>query len=257
MARRGYARYAAYPGAAAAGIFTNTVFGFMRAFILLALYQQRESIGGYDASAAVTYVWVGQALLMTVFMWGWLDIAVRIRTGDIATDLVRPIHPLRAALAFDLGRAAYHVVFRGIPPFIVGALFFPVRMPSDVWAWVAFLVSVVLAVTVSFFFRVLYNVVGFWTTDVRGTMMLGGIIANLFSGFLIPVSFFPDWLAAVARATPFPSIVQTPIDIFVGALSGPALAGAIATQIVWALALALVARWTFELGVRRLVVQGG
>ena len=257
MARRGYARYAAYPGAAAAGIFTNTVFGFMRAFILLALYQQRENIGGYDASAAVTYVWVGQALLMTVFMWGWLDIAVRIRTGDIATDLVRPIHPLRAALGFDLGRAAYHIMFRGIPPFVVGMAFFPVRLPSEIAVWIAFLVSLVLAVVVSFFFRVLYNVVGFWTTDVRGTMMLGGIIANLFSGFLIPVSFFPDWLAAIARATPFPSIVQTPIDIFVGTVSGPAIVGALVTQIAWAIALGLAARWTFDLGVRRLVVQGG
>jgi ABC-2 type transport system permease protein len=257
MARRGYARYAAYPGAALAGIFTNTVFGFMRAFILLALFQQRDTVGGYDASAAVTYVWVGQALLMTVFMWGWLDIATRIRTGDIATDLVRPIHPLRAALAFDLGRAAYHIVFRGIPPFLVGMAFFPVRLPADALVWLAFLASVALAVVVSFYFRVLYNVWAFWTTDVRGTMMLGGIVANLFSGFLIPVSFFPDGLAAIARATPFPSIVQTPIDIFVGTVSGPAIAGAIATQIVWALVLAAVARWTFELGVRRLVVQGG
>src|SRR5207244_8238103 len=123
--------------------------------------------------------------------------------------------------------------------------------------WIAFLVSLVLAVVVSFFFRVLYNVVGFWTTDVRGTMMLGGIIANLFSGFLIPVSFFPDWLAAIARATPFPSIVQTPIDIFVGALSGPAIVGALATQIEWARARGLTGRRSLGIGVRRLVVSGG
>jgi len=51
--------------------------------------------------------------------------------------------------------------------------------------------------------------------------------------------------------------VQTPIDIFVGAVSGPAIVGALATQIAWAIALGLTARWTFDLGVRRLVVQGG
>jgi ABC-2 type transport system permease protein len=257
MARRGYARYAAYPGAALAGIFTNSVFGVLRVFILLALYQQRDTVGGYDARAAVTYVWVGQALLMTVWMWGWLDIATRIRTGDIATDLVRPVHPLRAGLAFDLGRALYHVVFRGIPPFVIGALLFPVRIPTDPLVWLAFAISLALAIAVSFFFRVLYNIVGFWTTDVRGVMMLAGIVANLFSGFLIPVSFFPSWLAAIARATPFPSIVQTPIDVFLGTLSGPALAGALLTQAAWAIALGLAAVWIFERGARRLVVQGG
>ena len=257
MARRGYARYAAYPGATLAGIFTNTVFGFMRAFILLALYQERATIGGYDARAAVTYVWVGQALLMTVWMWGWLDIAVRVRSGDIATDLVRPVHPLRAAFAFDLGRAVYHLLFRGIPPFLIGALFYPVTVPSDPLVWLAFLTSVALAVAVSFGFRVLYNLVAFWTTDVRGAMMLAGVVANLFSGFLIPVSFFPEWLAAIARATPFPSIVQTPIDVSVGALAGPALIGALLTQAAWAVALGLAAVWLFERGTRRLVVQGG
>src|SRR5919108_5756259 len=255
IARRGYARYAAYPGATVAGAFTNTVFGFMRAFILLALYQQRETIGGYDARAAVTYVWVGQALLMTVWMWGWLEIAVRVRSGDIATDLVRPVHPLRAAFDFDLGRAVYHTIFRGIPPFAIGALFYPVIVPSDPLVWLAFLVSVTLAVAVSFGFRVLYNLVSFWTTDVRGAMMLAGIVANLFSGVLIPVSFFPSWLAAIARATPFPSIVQTPIDVFVGKLNGPALVGALLTQAAWAIVLGLAAVWVFERGARRLVVQ--
>ena len=257
MAQRGFARWAAYPGAAAAGIFTNTVFGFIRAFILLALYEQRDTIGGYDARAAVTYVWVGQALLMTVWFWGWLEIATRIRSGDIASDLVRPVHPLRAALAFDIGRAAYHSIVRGVPPFVIGALFFPVIVPTQPLVWLAFLLSVALAVVVSFYFRVLYNVVGFWTTDIRGVMMLGGIVANLFSGFLIPVSFFPDWLAAIARATPFPSIVQTPIDIFVGATAGVAAVNAILVQAMWILVLAVGARVAFAAGVRRLVVQGG
>src|SRR5438093_12352419 len=103
----------------------------------------------------------------------------RHRTRVFAPDLVRTIHPLRAALGFDLGRAAYHIVFRGIPPFVVGMAFFPVRLPSEIAVWIAFLVSLVLAVVVSFFFRVLYNVVGFWSTDRRGTMMPGGLIATL------------------------------------------------------------------------------
>jgi hypothetical protein len=44
LARRGYARYAAYPAATIAGVFVNTVFGFMRAYILLALFEQRDTL---------------------------------------------------------------------------------------------------------------------------------------------------------------------------------------------------------------------
>ena len=37
VSRRGYRRFATYRAATLAGIFTNTAFGFMRAYVLVAL----------------------------------------------------------------------------------------------------------------------------------------------------------------------------------------------------------------------------
>jgi ABC-2 type transport system permease protein len=257
LARRGFARYAAYPGATVAGILTNVVFGFMRMNILLALFAERSEVGGYDAAATVTYVWVTQGLLTTVMMWGWQELALRIRTGDIATDLVRPIHPLRSALDLDLGRGAYHALFRGAPPVLVGALAYRLTVPGDPLVWIAFLASVTLAVVASFGFRALYNCAAFWLLDHRGAMLLAFIVTSLLSGFTIPIRFFPEWLAAIARATPFPSMIQTPVDVFVGATAGPDLVVALATQAAWC-AVLLGAAWaTFERGTRKLVIQGG
>ena len=60
IAKRGYRSYAAYPAATAAGVFTNTVFGFMQAYILLAVFASRTDVGGYDAQDAVTFTkWEG------------------------------------------------------------------------------------------------------------------------------------------------------------------------------------------------------
>ena len=42
---------------------------------------------------------------MTVYSFGWQELALRIRDGSIATDLSRPLDPQRYWLAFDLGRA--------------------------------------------------------------------------------------------------------------------------------------------------------
>lgn len=53
LARRGYRRYAAYPAATWAGILTNSVFGFIQAYVLLAMYDDRDDIGGYDAADAL------------------------------------------------------------------------------------------------------------------------------------------------------------------------------------------------------------
>ena len=118
IAKRGWRRYAAYPWATAAGVFTNTIFGFLQAYILLAIYRHRTSVGGFDSADAVTYVWLAQAMIMTVYIFSWWELALRIRDGSIATDLLRPLDPQRYWLAYDLGRR--HPSHTGIPPFVAG-----------------------------------------------------------------------------------------------------------------------------------------
>lgn len=229
----------------------------MRGSVLLALFQQRSEIGGYGAGDTITYVWLTQGLLATIGLWGWKELGERIRSGDIVIDLSRPLDVQLGGLAFDLGRAWYHALFRGIPPVLVGALVFDLSGPPSLLAWSAFLLSVALAVSVSFAFRFAYNLSAFWLADYRGMAALAMIAATLFSGFLAPVGFFPRWLAVIAYATPFPAMIQTPIDIFVGKASGAAVAGALAAQAAWLALLLLAGRALFAAGARRLVVQGG
>ena len=256
IAKRGWRRYAAYPWATAAGVFTNTVFGFIQAYILLAVFEHRQDVGGYDARDTVTYVWLAQALLMTVYIFGWQEFALRIRDGSIATDLARPLDPQRYWLAFDLGRAPYHFLFRGVLPFIVGAIVFELHYPTPLDV-LGFVVSVAFAVVVSFGFRFLYNASAFWLVDVRGVVTVSITVVVFFSGMVLPLSFFPSWLRTIAHALPFASILQTPIDVWLGKYSGAALAGVLALQVFWAFVLLSLGRFALSAGSRKLVVQGG
>lgn len=70
VATRTFRRFSTYRAATAAGVFTNSVFGVIYSFAYLALWDERPGAGGYDAADAVTFVWIGQALLMTVALWG-------------------------------------------------------------------------------------------------------------------------------------------------------------------------------------------
>lgn len=257
IARRGYRRYAAYPAATWAGVFTNTAFGLIQAYIFLAVFEERDDVGGYDVTETITYVWLAQALLAAVYVFGYPDLALRIKSGDVATDLVRPVHPLSVGLAFDLGRALFHLLYRGIPPFLFGAVLFDVRVPGNPVVWVAFLVSVVLAIVVSYAFRALYNLSAFWLLDHRGTMMLGVAAVAIFSGFYVPLQFFPDWLESFARATPFPAMMQNPVDIFVGEATGTEIVVTLGSQAGWAGVMLALAHAVFAAGRRKLVVQGG
>ncbi len=257
FAARGFRRYSTYRGATLAGIFTNTVFGFMLAYILLAVFRERDTVGSYDASDAVTYVWLSQGLLMTVYLWGWYDVALRVQSGDVATDLQRPLDFQGYWLAQDLGRGLYHALFRGVPPFLVGALVFDVRLPGEPLLWVAFAVSVALAVTASFAFRFLFNLAAFWLLDYRGVGVLAMVASTFFSGMAIPIAFFPGWLETAAWALPFAAMVQAPVEIFLGHAGELELLGLLALQALWAVLLLAAGRAVYVVGTRKLVIQGG
>jgi ABC-2 type transport system permease protein len=257
LARRGYRRYSAYPGATWAGIFTNTFFGFLIAYVLLAVFEERDTVGSYDARDTVTYVWLSQGLFMTIFIWGWYEVAFRVRSGDVATDLQRPVDFQGYWLMQDLGRAAYHAVFRGVPPFVVGAVAFDVLVPTEPVLWAAFLVSLVLAVVTSFAFRFLFNLTAFWLLDYRGVGTLAMVVSTFFSGQLIPLAFFPETLRVLAWALPFAAMVQAPIEVWLGHAEGVELAGLLALQAFWAVALLLLGRAVLSVATRKLVIQGG
>lgn len=257
VARRGFRRYATYRAATVAGVFTNTIFGFMRAYVLLAMYAVLRDVGGFDATDSLTYVFVGQGMIMAVYLWSWWEIALTIRSGAIVTDLSRPLDYQLYWLAQDLGRAAYHAIFRGIPPFIIGALVFNLRLPHSPILWAAFAVSVVLAVCISFAMRFMMNLTAFWLLDYRGVGALAQAFWTFFSGFVVPVAFFPGTLQAIARALPFAGIIETPIEVFLGKQQGAALAGVLAFQLAWALALLAAGRLVLARAVRKVVVQGG
>lgn len=254
---RGYRRYATYRAATFAGVFTNTMFGFFRAAVLIALFAARDTVGGYDLADALTFVFIGQGLLMTVYLWGWWDIALQVRSGDIVTDLTRPFDFQGYWLAMDLGRAFYHAVFRGIPPFVVGAIVFDLKLPDGVVLWCAFVVSVVLAVCVSFAMRFILNLAAFWLLDYRGVGALVSGVWTVLSGFAIPIAFFPGGLGLVAQALPFAAVIQVPIDVFLGKYGGIELLAMLAGQLGWALALLALGRLMLASATRRVVTQGG
>ncbi len=258
LAKAEFRRYSTYRAATLAGIFTNSVFGFIRLGVLLAaIAAAGGTLGGYGPQEASTYVWLGQAFLAPVAMYAWSDLADRVRTGEIAVDLARPLDLQLSWWVRDLGRAAFALPTRGLAPLLVGALTVGVAL-SETWtSYPLGLVSLLLGVSVSFLCRYGMNLVAFWTLDVKGFLNLYILVLGLLSGFYLPVHVFPGWLQAVAFASPFPAMFQAPIDVMSGRVIGPAAWQVIAGQAGWVIGLIVLTRVVLWRATRRLVVQGG
>jgi ABC-2 type transport system permease protein len=246
-----------YRGATLAGIFTNTVFGFLLASILRAVFHENPSIGGFDSTDAVTFVFLAQGLAMPVGVFGNTEMADRILTGEVAMDLCRPYDYQGWWGAAAYGRATFYAWARGIPPFLMGGLVFEVRLPDAWWIWPAFVVSTLLAVGVGFAWGFLIQLSAFWITDVGGPAQRGWMAAPFFSGMFVTIVLFPAWLEAIARALPFASMIQIPAEVFLGKHRGVDLAWVLAVQIAWLVALVMAGRFVLARAVRKLVVLGG
>jgi ABC-2 type transport system permease protein len=256
VARRTYARASTYRSATIAGLFTNTVFGFLLAYVLLGVYAQRPEVGTFDTTDTLTFIFVSQGLLTPLGLFATTEIADRITTGDVVVDLQRPYDHQGWWAAVMYGQAGFYAIFRGIPPFLVGAIAFDLQLPS-VANLAAFLVALVLAVGVSFGWRYLLQMSAFWIVDVRGPNQLGMLAAHFLCGAYIPIVFFPDWLEGLCRILPFAYMVQVPIEIWLGQHTGADLLAVFAVQLLWLGALVGLGRLVLARAVHRVVVQGG
>jgi ABC-2 type transport system permease protein len=260
VALRAFRRYATYRSATAAGIFTSLVFGLITAFTYTALWHARPDAGGYDVDDAITYAWLAQSLGLVgaLFGGGFRDeLSERIRTGDVAIDLYRPVDMQAWWLASDLGRAAFHVLARGIPPTVVGGLIFQIAIPTSIVTWMAFLLAVLLGAVVCFGINYLFVLTTFWLMDSRGVLQIATVLGGFFAGMLLPINVFPSWFGELARVLPWSTALQIPIDVYLEKYQGLELLQPLGFQLVWAVVLWVAGRLLTSLATRQVVVQGG
>jgi ABC-2 type transport system permease protein len=260
LARAGFRRYSTYRQATAAAVFTNSVFGFLRCYVLLAAVHTSATgaVAGYDARQLATYCWASQGLIGVVQLWGWTELADRVRTGDVVSDLLRPVHPVVAYLAVDFGRAGIAALTRFAVPLVVGAIFFPLYLPRSSGTYPLFVVSVLVAIVVSFGARYLINATAYWLLETRGVTMFWTFAITVLAGLVFPLHFLPGWLTwTLWVATPFPSMLQAPLDVLVERGGSADRLGIVAGQAAWAVAVLALAALVQRRAERRLVIQGG
>jgi ABC-2 type transport system permease protein len=256
-ARLSFRRYITYRSASIAGVITNSCFGFIRAYILMAMWREKPQIGGYDLADAVTYVFLTQGLIIPIGVFlGSTELGPRIRTGEVAVDLYRPCDFQGWWLATDIGRALAGLLLRTFPPVLIGALALPTDLPADPRRWLEFTACCGLALLISFGIRYLVSLSAFWTLDERGTASMLMVVAMFFSGMIMPLVAMPGWLGATARALPWSGTLQVPIDVLLGRHAG-GFGEALEFQALWALVLLALGRLVTDAARRKTVVQGG
>lgn len=257
VARTAYRRQLIYRWANLAGLCANVFFGIIMSSIMIALYRIRPVTAGYNLREVLSYTWAAQALIMVVLPFGWQDLMLTIRTGEVVNDLNKPCDFFLYWFSRECGRSVYYVLFRALPTYLAGLLLFGLEYSSNWSTWPIFLVFLAVGAMSGIAFRVLLNLVAFWLLEGRAVITLGLTLAQFFTGNYLPVAFFPAWLYALASWLPFNGMINEPAQVFMGKLHGPVLLADLGLQLGWLLVLVVGVRLITAIATRRVVVQGG
>jgi ABC-2 type transport system permease protein len=239
------------------GIVTYFIYVSIYYFIWKAIYTHSASIEGFDFSQLLTYIAIGWIIRSFYYNNIDQDMATQVLEGKLAMDLIKPVNTQWMYIAQALGESVFRLTMLTVPTAVVLLLVYPVRRPAGVASFIGFLFSVVLS-----FFLVAGINFAVGTFAVRLKSILGLLRAKyflleLFSGLLIPISFFPHVFQVAFAFMPFQYISYISVLLYLGKISGLGILKALAIQMFWVAAIVAIGHLFWTWSSRKITIQGG
>ncbi|WLR42424.1 daunorubicin ABC transporter permease [Bacillus carboniphilus] len=226
-------------------------------FLWSAIYGDKAQIEGLSVVQMTSYVAI--AWMARAFYFNNIDreIAQEIKEGKVAVEFIRPYHYLLMKTMQGLGEGIFRLTFFSLPGMFIVSLIFPIEFSTSVSTWVFFSLSIVLSFIVNTQINLLTGVMTFFFFNNDGLIRAKRVVIDLFSGLLLPISFYPMWAQNVMDFLPFQAISYIPSMIFTGGFAGSEIAEALFLQFIWTLILIVPIQGFWMIAKKKLVVQGG
>lgn len=260
--RLAFLKFLAYRLRYYTGVVSYTVFVAGNYYLYDALYSSRPDaaggeIGGLTLAEMITYIavaWIGRS-----FTFNNIDrtLAVQVQQGEIAMQLIKPLHPQTVMMFEAVGEAAFRLLLFTVPIMVVVVPLFGIHGPPDptLYGWT--LLSFALALVVGSQLNFIVGCLAFDLKNINGVIRAKHISLDFLSGVLVPFTFFPMWVQTLVAWLPFQGLSYVPVTIYLGKRTGEDLWLSIGVQLLWAVALFLAGRLMWNRAMTRVTLQGG
>jgi len=227
-------------------------------FLWSALFQDRARFLGYSRAEMLTYV-LGMSVLRALVLASRTgEIPSDINTGRLAAWLLRPFGYRSLCLLRDVSDKLLHLVSAFVEVGVLVLLFHPVlALPSSPARWLGVAVAVAGAAFVYFQMSFLVGCAGFWTAESVGPRFCFELFLEFAAGAFFPLDVLPQGIRDILHLSPFPLLIYEPLQVLMGRMDAAGLAGLLARQTAWALALAAAGTWAWRRGLRDYTATGG
>jgi ABC-2 type transport system permease protein len=240
--------------------FLSLLFGVIRILVLYYIWQvvylKQDEIQGFTLAQMVTYIFISYAVRNLYGFYTEITISNSIRDGSVAMELIKPLNYQFARFFESLGRVAVEGILIGLFVLILGFGLFRMEAPPTIIAGIVFGVGVVLSLLVNFAIGYIVGLLSFWTKSNYG-ILSKRFVVDFFSGGLVPLAFFPEWLKHITLALPFHAIVHVPVSIYLGKMTGVDAYFALLQQAIWVVILWGMGSFLWPQAAKTITIHGG
>jgi len=235
----------------------NLLFVLGSVFLWRTAYRGIGQVAGVTEEQMITYAVVG--VLMSACFVVRIDsvLFAKVRHGEIALDLIRPVNLMWYWMTEDVGRALAAVTQYALPILLLSLFFVAPPLPAGVAAFLLFVPSCALSFLLLWQLGALVGMTAFSVTDFGNVGSVKNSVIFALSGRLVPMWLFPDAMAEISRWLPFQYTYQAPLEIYIGRIPAGEAFRILGVQAVWVIALTALASIAWKRAQRRVFVQGG
>lgn len=256
FARKSFQNNLVYRADYLAGVLNAIVMIFVNISIWRAIYEEEGELQGLQFKMMATYV-VLSFLLQTLYIMDEYFVEIKVRSGLISSDLLKPISFRLLVFSNTIGTLVFRLLLQLSPALILSIILFQMLPPFSWQMALYFLVSALLGYLVLYNLNFIVWISSFWFYWTFSLVTIKDAAVLIFSGALIPVWFMPPWLADFVELTPFAAIYSTPIQIYLGMIPQAEIVTGLLRQTGWVLLLALIGFVQWRAASKKLNVQGG
>jgi ABC-2 type transport system permease protein len=245
--------------------FFSTLLRFLPMVTTILLWQaiyrgaDSDEIAGFKFKEMISYLLLVHISRMFSSMPGLAaKIALDIRDGSLKKYLLQPIDMIGYLVSYRAAHKIAYIVTSSLP---YGLLFFLcsdyLTGFPDLVTFGGYLITLVLAFFIGFFFEACIGMIGFWFLEVTSLLYVVNTVNFFISGQMFPLDLLPDPWPWILKALPFQYLAYFPATVFLGKVQGQELAIGILLQFFWALAFLALSRILYRRGLRRYCAFGG
>lgn len=257
FARMGFVDTLAYRLRYYTGIFTYFIYVSIYYFIWKAIFAHSSHIEGFDFGQILTYVAVGWIIRSFYFNNIDQDLANQVTEGTLVMNLIKPVNLQISMIARALGESVFRLALLTVPTTLVLFLVFPVRRPASLVHFAAFFLSSTLSFFIVAGINFAVGTLAIRLKSILGLLRAKYFLLELFSGLLLPISFFPGVFQKALAVMPFQYISYIPVLLYLGKINGSRILVELGLQAFWVAALLGIGHAMWRWSSRKITIQGG